>query len=142
MKKKEFEICVRGIIQKQDKILLCKRKDRNYYFLPGGHVDFGENAKEALIRELKEELNISLQGVSFVGGMENIFQEDGLKKHEFNLVYSVKTNSARDKSVEDHLDFFFFDIKRFAEEKVLPVALKEQVLKWLKNKKIFWVDQK
>jgi len=142
MKKKEFEILVRGIIRKQGKILVCKRKDRNYYFFPGGHVNFGESAKKALTRELKEELNLSVQGVSFIGAMENIFREDGLKKHEFNLVYSVQAKDAQDKSAEDNLDFFFFDIKRFSKERVLPTAMKEQVLKWLKDKKIFWIGQK
>ena len=139
MKKKEFEICVRGIIQKQGKILVCKNKVKDYYFFPGGHVDFGESAKDALIRELKEELNVSVRGVSFIGATENIFQEGGQKKHEFNLVFSVKAEKVKDKSMEDHLEFYFFDIKRFAKEKVLPTTLKEQVLKWLKDKKTFWI---
>ena len=60
MKNREFEICVRVIIQSQNKILLCKYKVRNYYFFPGGHIEFGESAEETLLREMKEELNLSL----------------------------------------------------------------------------------
>ena len=55
--KNKFELCVRGIIEKDGKILVCKRKDKDYYFFPGGHIEFGERAKQALIRELNEEYN-------------------------------------------------------------------------------------
>ena len=107
MKNKEFEVCTRGIIQKQDKILVCKNKTKNYYFFPGGHVNFGESAKETLIRELKEELNNSIKSISFIGAMENVFKEDGQKHHEINLVFNIKARKAEDKSMEEHLDFFF-----------------------------------
>jgi len=137
MKNKEFEICVRGVIQKQGKILVCKNKAKDYYFFPGGHIDFGESAKDALIRELKEELNISIKSISFIGAMENIFKEDGQKHHELNFVFNVKAEKIKDKSMEDHLDFFFFNTKQFARKRVLPTALKKQVLRWLRDKKPF-----
>jgi len=141
MKEKGFEVCVRGIIRRGNRILVCKRKDKNYYFFPGGHVEFGESAEGALRRELKEELDISIKNVSFIGAMENIFREERRKKHELNLVFDVKAEKAKDKSMEDHLDFFFFDIKQFSKEKVLPIALKKQVMDWLKDRKSFWVSQ-
>jgi len=120
---------------------VCRRKGKNYYFFPGGHVEFGEGAQKALIRELKEELDLPVQKVSFIGAMENIFNEDHKKKHEFNLVFEVQARDVRDKSAEDYLEFHFLDLKRLAKEKVLPIALRDQVLKWLKNKKIFWVSK-
>ena len=141
MKEKGFEVCVRGIIRRGNRIFVCKRKDKNYYFFPGGHVEFGESAKGALRRELKEELDISIKSVSFIGAMENVFREEGRKKHELNLVFDVKAEKAKDKSMEDHLDFFFFNIKQFSKEKVLPIVLKKQVMDWLKDKKTFWVSQ-
>lgn len=141
MKNKEFEICVRGIIQKQGKILVCKNKVKNYYFFPGGHIDFGESTKNALIRELKEELNISIKKISFIGAMENIFREEEKKHHEFNLVFSVKVEKVKDKSMEDHLGFFFFNTKQFSKKRVLPIALTKAVLKWLKDKKPFWASK-
>ncbi len=53
--KKHFEVCVRGVIIRRGKILVCRHKEKKYYFFPGGHIDFGETAEAALLRELKEE---------------------------------------------------------------------------------------
>jgi len=139
--KNSFELCVRAIIRHNGKILVCKNKKKDYYFFPGGHINFGETAKGALRRELKEELYISIRNISFTGAIENIFREKGRKHHELNLVFNVKVKKVKDKSKEDHIDFFFFDTKRFAKENIFPLALRDNIIKWLKNKKIFWASQ-
>lgn len=87
--KDQFELCVRAIIQHNGKILVCRNKAKNYYFFPGGHVEFGENTKNALVRELKEELHIVIKKCSFIGVTENIFIEENQKHHELNLVFNV-----------------------------------------------------
>lgn len=146
---KNIEICVRAIIQSKGKILVCWHKKNKYYFFPGGHVDFGEMAEPALIRELKEELDIVVKKLSPIGIVENIYiekqdkyQRPRGKHHEINLVFNVKAEKIKDKSLEDHIDFIFLDIKDFAKTRVLPIALKKQVLNWLKDKKPFWVTRK
>ncbi len=45
----------RGIIIREDEILLIYTKRYNDYSFPGGGVDEGENIKEGLLRELNEE---------------------------------------------------------------------------------------
>ena len=54
-----------AIIIKNEKVLLEKRKDTedNYaglYALPGGHMKEQETPEQALVREIKEELNIEI----------------------------------------------------------------------------------
>jgi len=139
--KDKFELCARGIVQKENKILVCKRKDKDYYFFPGGHIEFGETAEQALIRELNEELEILVKKVSFIGMGENIFNQEGQKYHEINLVFEVLADEVEDKSREDEIDFFFFDKERFIKEEVLPISLKEAIIKWQKDKKLFWLEQ-
>ena len=140
--KKEVEILVRAVIQDKEKILVCEKVGKNYYFFPGGHLNFGESTKKALIRELKEELGLSIKECSFIGGSEHRFIEDGKKHHEINLVFNVSAEKVKDKSLEDHIDFVFLNNKEFKKEKVLPLALQKNVIRWLKNKKIFWASQK
>jgi len=141
MENNNFEICVRGVIEKNGKILVCKKKDKDYYFFPGGHVEFGEKIEEALVRELKEELNLSIRGMSFIGVSENIYREGGGKIDEINLVFNISTDNMKDKSQEDHIDFFFLDKEKFSKEKILPIALQKAIIKWQEDKKIFWVSK-
>ena len=146
---KNIEICVRAIIQSRGRILVCWHKEKKYYFFPGGHVEFGEMAEFALIRELKEELDIVVKNLSFIGVVENFYKEirdkhkeHRGKHHEINLVFSVLVERVKDKSLEDHIDFYFLNKKDFARKKIFPIALKKAVIVWLKNKKIFWKSQK
>ena len=47
-------------IQKDGKILLGKRSDNGFWQFPQGGIDFGESPKEALYREMEEEIGCSL----------------------------------------------------------------------------------
>lgn len=53
------------ILRKDNKVLLMKRKNTGFkdghYSLVAGHVDEGENFREAMIREAKEEIGIELE---------------------------------------------------------------------------------
>lgn len=139
--KKEIEILVRAIIQSNGKILVCRKVRKKYYFFPGGHVEFGEDSKKALAREIREELGIEIKKFSFLGGSEHLFIEDGRKRHEINLAYHIIPEKLDTRSKEDHLRFFLFDKKQLAKETILPRALKQAILKWLKDKKPFWVSE-
>jgi len=54
-KQKEIEIIARGVCVKGGKLLLCHSKGAPNTYLPGGHVEFCEDAKVALAREVVEE---------------------------------------------------------------------------------------
>ena len=43
---------------KNRKLLLAFSKNKKAWYLPGGKMDDGENTRSALIREIKEELNV------------------------------------------------------------------------------------
>lgn len=136
-----FEICIRVIIRNKNKILVCLNKNKNYYFFPGGHLEFGESIKDTLFREIKEELNINVKKFKFIGVVDNLFREDNKIHHEIDLVFDAKVDKITDRSQEDHIGFCFFDKEKFSKEKVLPIALQKGVLKWLKDKKVFCFSQ-
>ena len=137
---KNIELLVRAIIRHNGKILVCKKTEKAYYFFPGGHIDYDENTERALRRELKEELGLTIKRCSFIGGSEHRFVEDGKKHHEINLVFEVVPKKLAIKSKEKHLQFFLFDRDRLSKEKVYLKLLSKAILRWLKDKKIFWVN--
>ena len=86
--KEMFKSAVHMIIVDNDnKILLQKRKGSKlwpeYYALPAGHIDEGENQYDALVREAKEELDIEINPKdiinSYVVLRRNYFEIDGKK---------------------------------------------------------------
>ena len=42
-------------------------KEITYYAIPGGHVEGNESSEEALVREIKEELNLDVQILGYLG---------------------------------------------------------------------------
>lgn len=137
-----FEVCARVVIIYDGKLLVCKNKSKNYYFFPGGHIEFGEKAEQALKRELKEELGINVSRFLYIGTVENIFGEDGVRHHEINLVFQADIKKISLSSKEDHIGFDFIKIKNLKREKIYPLALKNSLAKWLKDKKTFWASQR
>ena len=47
-----------GIIIRDKQLLVLRSRGKNIFFAPGGKPEEGENPEEALIRELREEINI------------------------------------------------------------------------------------
>ena len=50
-----------GILSQSGKILLQKRADKGTWGLPGGAIELGESALEALVREFYEETGINVR---------------------------------------------------------------------------------
>lgn len=54
-----YRISIKGIILNDaGEVLLVKESGRDWWDLPGGGMDHGENIKAAIARELKEEVNL------------------------------------------------------------------------------------
>lgn len=78
------------IINEQEEILLAKhkKKEREYWVLPGGHLEFGETIEQCALRELKEETNLNGQFI------RNVFLSESLapdkSRHIINIYCLVK----------------------------------------------------
>lgn len=69
---KNIEVISRAVLLNKKKILVCKDKKNKNYFLPGGHVEFGEFSKDALLRELKEEVSLDIKKAELIGVLVEI----------------------------------------------------------------------
>jgi ADP-ribose pyrophosphatase YjhB (NUDIX family) len=55
----------------------------------GGHVEFGEYARDTVHREFEEEIGQALTGVQLAGVLENIFAWGGATQHEVVFVFTA-----------------------------------------------------
>ncbi len=62
-----FNVAVSMIVmnQSQDKIVLIKQYGRDSYILVAGYVNQGEDAEQAAVREIKEEMGLDVEEVKF-----------------------------------------------------------------------------
>jgi 8-oxo-dGTP pyrophosphatase MutT (NUDIX family) len=118
-------------------VLLVKQIDRDYTFLPGGHVNFGESAADALKREIFEELGLDSNVGRFVGASEHHFINDGKPGHEINLLFEIHIHGLTPQnpphSLETNLIFLFHDITRLEDIKFEPFSLRDKLHHWLKR---------
>ena len=64
--------------QERGTVLLTKRTIdpfKNHWCFPGGHIDTGETAEEAVIRETSEETGLEMQSPVFLGYCNEIFPD-------------------------------------------------------------------
>ena len=118
-----IEIIARGVCVQGGKILLCKAKGGATTYLPGGHVEFGETGRQALVREVKEELGVDAETGAFLGVVENAFEQHGKPHAEVNLVYELKIPAATlARACEDWIEFEWRDLARLDD--LLPAAFR------------------
>lgn len=138
---KFFEVCARAFIIKNGKILLCRRKEADYFFFPGGHIEFGEKAEDTLKREMQEEIGMDISNLEFIGTNENYFIQGGDEHHEFNLVFSGEIPEGEVAALEDYLVFEWKDLASIQNEKLYPQVLQQELMNWIEDKKMFWNSQ-
>ena len=124
---KQIEVISRGLVLCHSRILFCRNIKHNYRYLPGGHVEPGESAMEALSREFQEETGLHVNVGVFLQASELRFEQRGKPRHELNLLFHVEHTSEdwpeTVKSQEDHIAFDWIDIAAIPEAGVVPDAV-------------------
>jgi ADP-ribose pyrophosphatase YjhB (NUDIX family) len=72
------------------RVLLCRNLKHDYLYLPGGHIEFGESAPGALVREFLEESGLTVRVGDLALVSENAFATRKRRHHEVNLVFHVE----------------------------------------------------
>ena len=62
-------------------------KNQRFYRPLGGGIEFGERAEDAARREIREELGAEVDGLRFLGAVENLFTFLGEPGHELIWLY-------------------------------------------------------
>lgn len=84
-----IETIARGVLVRAGHLLVCQPKAGGRCYLPGGHIEFGEGARQALAREIREELGLEAQVGDFLAVAENAFEQQGEAHCEINLLFAL-----------------------------------------------------
>ena len=122
-----FRYITRAIILSNDYLLLCKQKQGNYTFLPGGHIELGESATQALEREIQEEIGEFISIKNFSGAIENAWENECELSLFFEVNHQLTLNKVPKPASHDemHLEFLWADKNCLKEQNLLPKPLIE-----------------
>ena len=134
----KFNYRVCAIILSDGKILAMKDERSPYFYLPGGRVKMGENAGDAVSRELEEELGIMPKIVRPLWLNQAFFVEDvdGLHYHELCLYFLMDVfgtdllSRGEQFCVQEEGQTHRFEwlaFERLKDEYFYPLFLKEEI---------------
>ena len=127
-KEKEYSFHYRvvGVIVRDNNYLIQNIGGKDYYVLLGGHVRIGESSEDALIREVKEELEI------------DILKRNGKIEHWIEQYYLVDSGEKLGKeswSFEENdidgvktLNYSFVSKEELKKIDLKPLKIKELII--------------
>ena len=110
--KRFYGLTVRGVIKNNnEEILIVKRHPKSktapeMWELPGGKVEDGEYFTKALVREIKEEVNLDCE----VGDLCEAVQNDYSNKRTVQLYMHLDNVNGDVKISEEHTEFMWASI--------------------------------
>ncbi|CAM2945347.1 NUDIX hydrolase [Paenibacillus sediminis] len=69
------KVDIRGVVFKDDKILLVKERVDGAWAMPGGWADIGLSPKEVAVKEVKEESGLDVRPVRLLGIIDKKFHD-------------------------------------------------------------------
>jgi 8-oxo-dGTP diphosphatase len=100
-----YRLSVKAIVVDDKKLLMVQERDDEWWGLPGGGIDYGENNDQALRRELHEELGVDPQQIQYdsrIRFMSVGTVVDGVPRA--NLFYRVQLSAEQIVPTKDVLE--------------------------------------
>lgn len=136
--KNPFHHLARGILVNENSVLIAQASGYTNTFLPGGHIEFGESAKDALAREIEEELGIRCKVGKFLGLVEHKWERRSILQCEINQIFEVQCDEILDdqlKSNEPNLDFYWCHVDDLDTMNLQPYPLRRLIKNYLKGER-------
>lgn len=140
-----FNHRVAAVIVHNNRLLAQKNLKTNEYYLVGGRIRFGESSAEALIREVNEELGVTVKDFRPLWINECFFIDEGKRFHEIGLYYLVNienTNFNRYETVFETKEasrintYEWLETDKLNDIALYPLFIKDEIENLNKNLKL------
>lgn len=126
------------IIECQGKLLFGVRKhepQRGMLDLPGGFVDQGETAEQALQRELQEEIGLTMPTARYLYSFPNRYPYRGITYDTLDLIFLVQLQQFPPLQAADDLsELVWLDRNSIDIERIGFTSLRQAVHRYLQHK--------
>jgi 8-oxo-dGTP pyrophosphatase MutT (NUDIX family) len=85
-----FNFRAATVILRDGFVLLHRIEGDAFWCLPGGRVEPGEIAADAVVREMQEELGVQVSAGPLLWVVENFFSHAGQRHHELGLYFLAR----------------------------------------------------
>jgi len=99
--------------------------------LPGGFVDLGETAENAVTREVYEELNLKVTKLTFKNTFTNNYIFGGIEYQTLDLVFNCEVESLMNMKAADDVSGYLFKHPAKVKEEEIGLTSIKQILKQL-----------
>lgn len=124
----------------QGETLLLRRSnqaknDVGFWARPGGTIEYGEKAIQALKREVKEEIGIAIKNIESLGFFDHILKEDHQHWLALHFMAEIKSGKPRNMEPDKHDEMRWFKFAEIPAKLAMPTkASLEQMIKLYKEK--------
>lgn len=134
-----FNYRVAGIIIYDNKLLIMKDEDSPYYYIPGGRVAMNELSEDAIVREIREELNTEVKVNRMLWVNENFFHEEQLNENFHEICFYYLLDMADNELINKGEKFIFKedgkythtfcwkDIDKIKDLNIYPLLIKNNI---------------
>src|SRR3954454_19324841 len=123
------EVVARAVVRRDGLVLLVQEIAEGYWFFPGGHVEPGEEPQDAVVRELREELDVGAAVEAWLGEVANVWVRDGVDHQEVDHVFAVRIDTDHPVSQEPHLAAGWMRVNELATADVRRRVLVDLVVR-------------
>ncbi|MBJ8325969.1 NUDIX hydrolase [Streptococcus pacificus] len=125
-----FGVRSSAIIIENNLLLTYYNEEKEAYYLPGGAIEVGESTKEAVQREVMEELGVACRVSNLLFVVENEFSLSDKEFHniEFHYAVTLLDKAPRQIFEDGHLPVKWLSLNDLARYNLNPGFLKKALL--------------